>query len=418
MKNHTQQFQKRRKFLLVLPLLALPFITLAFWAMGGGTAKTDGLAQKQQGLNTELPGAKLSADPLDKMSIYNQAKKDSLAFMEQLKGDPYAVRDSIQTAYAPANIYGQPGPQGGYQSGTYADPNEARVREKLAQLERSLAQPDYGSYPSSGGQSGSADIQRLEAMMQSMNNSNNSDPEMEQLSMMLDNLADIQNPARAQQKLQELSQKNKGRVYGVSRKTDDADVSILAAKSNVPGRRTLPQSNGNSFYGLEDTPSFADTLLQIAIPAVVHETQTLVSGATIKMRLSEDILVNGVQIPAGTFVSGTCSINGERLGIEVSAIRYNKNLFQVALSAYDPDAIEGIRIPGAIGRDAAKDGADRALQGMQFMSLNPSIGAQAAGAGVEVAKGLFGKKAKLVRVTVKAGHPLLLLDMKARQSFN
>ncbi len=401
-----------------MPVLALPFITLAFWAMGGGTVKADAEPQQQHGLNKELPDAKLSTDPLDKMSIYNQAQKDSLAFMEQLKGDPYAVRDSLQAGYAPSGLYSEPGPQPAYQSGTYADPNEARVREKLAQLERSLAQPDYNANPAGSSQSGSADIQRLEAMMQAMNNSNGSDPEMEQLGTMLDNLADIQNPARAQQKLLDISQKNKGRVYAVNKKTEEQVTSTMGGRSADIGQKRISPTNGNSFYGLGETPSFADTLQQIAIPVVVHETQTLVTGATIKMRLSEDIVINGLQIPAGTFVSGLCSINGERLGIEVTAVRYGKNLFPVALSAYDPDAIEGIRIPGAIGRDAAKDGADRALQGVQFMSLNPSIGAQAAGAGVEMAKGLFGKKAKLVRVTVKAGHPLLLMDMKAKQSFN
>ena len=420
MKNHTAQFLKRRKFLLVLPLLALPFITLAFWALGGGTGKPDGGPQKQQGLNRELPGAKLSADPLDKMSIYNQAQKDSLAFMEQLKGDPYALRDSFGAGYAGTGAYGQPGPQIGYQSGTYGDPNEARVREKLAQLERSLSQPDYGTFSEQGyGPSPrSADIERLEAMMQAMNNRGASDPEMDQLSSMLDNLADIQNPARAQQKLQELSEKNKGRVYGVSRKTEQSTAALMGGRTSDSGQKIPLPKDGNSFYGLQETSSFADTLLALAIPALVHETQTLVSGATIKMRLAEDVFVNGVQIPAGSFVSGTCSINGERLAVAVTAIRYGRNLFPVAMSAYDPDGIEGIRIPGAITRDATKDGADRTLQGMQFMSLNPSIGAQAAGAGVEMAKGLFGRKAKLVRVTVKASHPLLLMDMKAKQNFN
>lgn len=419
MENHTAQFAKRRKFPLVLPLLALPFITLAFWALGGGQGKKDTLDQKQQGLNRELPDAKLSAGALDKMSIYNQAQKDSLAFMEQLKGDPYAARDSFQSGYGAEGSYGLAGLQGNYPSNAYGDPNEARIREKLAQLERSLNQPEeatYG-YSSTAPPSRDRDIDRLEAMMQAMTGGSTADPEMEQLGNMLDNLADIQNPGRAQQKLKELSQKNKGRVYGISRKTEDTGTELLA-RSAIAQPTGLSGNKGNSFYGLDDFPSQADTLLQLAVPVVAAETQTLVSGATIKMRLSEDIYINGVQIPSGSFVSGICSVNGERLGIEVTAVRYGRHLFPVALSAYDPDGIEGIRIPGAISRDAAKDGADRTMQGLQFMSLSQSVGAQAAGAGVEVAKGLFGRKAKLVRVTVKAGHPLLLLDMKAKQSFN
>jgi len=44
------------------------------------------------------------------------------------------------------------------------------------------------------------------------------------------------------------------------------------------------------------------------------------------------------------------------------------------------------------------------------MSLDPSIGQQAASVGIEAAKGLFSKKAKLIKVTVKAGYKVLLMD--------
>ena len=50
---------------------------------------------------------------------------------------------------------------------------------------------------------------------------------------------------------------------------------------------------------------------------------------------------------------------------------------------------------------------------MQLMSLDPSLGAQAASAGLEAMKGFASKKVKLVRVTVKAGYPVLLMDGKA-----
>lgn len=36
MKTHSKEFLRKRKFLMVLPLLILPFVTLFFWALGGG----------------------------------------------------------------------------------------------------------------------------------------------------------------------------------------------------------------------------------------------------------------------------------------------------------------------------------------------------------------------------------------------
>ena len=79
------------------------------------------------------------------------------------------------------------------------------------------------------------------------------------------------------------------------------------------------------------------------------------------------------------------------------------------LSVYDLDGMEGIYIPGAITRDVAKGSADRALQGI-INTLGPSLGAQAASAGIEAAKTLLTKKVKQVKVTVKAGYQVLLKD--------
>jgi conjugative transposon TraM protein len=126
--------------------------------------------------------------------------------------------------------------------------------------------------------------------------------------------------------------------------------------------------------------------------------------------LLNDVMITGRQVPKDQFIYGTCAINGERLTIQVNSIRTGNTLLPVSLSVYDLDGLEGIYIPGAITRDAAKQASDDALQNIQLMTLDPSIGAQAAAAGVEAAKGLFSKKAKLVKVTVKAGYQVFLVD--------
>ena len=61
MQQHSTKFLRRRKFLLVLPLLVIPFVTLAFRALGGGKgadARTE-QTSPHQGLNLELPGASI-----------------------------------------------------------------------------------------------------------------------------------------------------------------------------------------------------------------------------------------------------------------------------------------------------------------------------------------------------------------------
>jgi hypothetical protein len=80
----------------------------------------------------------------------------------------------------------------------------------------------------------------------------------------------------------------------------------------------------------------------------------------------------------------------------------------VKLAVYDLDGIEGIHIPGAITRDVANQSTDKSISNIEMTSIDPSFKAQAATAGVNAAKSLLTKKAKLVRVTVKAGYTVLL----------
>ena len=80
------------------------------------------------------------------------------------------------------------------------------------------------------------------------------------------------------------------------------------------------------------------------------------------------------------------------------------------------DGLKGIYVPGAITRDVAKQSADRSLQTIGVTSLDPSLRAQAASAGIEAAKTLFSKKVKLIRVTVKADYQVLLKDEKQKNT--
>ncbi|RYE47304.1 MAG: conjugative transposon protein TraM, partial [Sphingobacteriales bacterium] len=120
--------------------------------------------------------------------------------------------------------------------------------------------------------------------------------------------------------------------------------------------------------------------------------------------------INGNLIYKGSFVFGTAALENERLLISIPGIRHGNNLLPVSLAVYDMDGLAGVYIPGSISRDVAKQSADQSLQGIEMMSLDPSLKAQAATAGIQAAKGLLSKKIKLVKVTVKAGYRVLLKD--------
>ena len=438
-KTQSPKMLRQRKFLLVLPLLVLPFMTLMFWSLGGGKVEnTDAHPLTNKGFNMKLPDAYLKDEmSLDKMSYYDKAASDSAKRKELMKNDPnfrgrtslnhetdgmqhedtYQSKHNNESGLLITSPYG---------SGLSRDSNEAKVYRKLAELDKVMNRvpaptmeptDDASRNKSENTQVNTTDIDRLEQMMRSMNQPEGEDPELQQLNGMLEKILDIQHPERVQEKIRQTSHASKGQVFAMSAVANETAVSLL---DKVPDNKadinttSINQSQLNGFYSLDE--SVPDDEAQNAIQAVIHETQTLVAGSTVKLRLVNDVYINGILIPKDNFLFGEATLNGERLGIKISSIHYRNSLFPVQLSVYDMDGMNGIYIPGAITRDVAKQSADRTIQGIGMTTLDPSLGAQAASAGIEAARDMISKKVKLIKVTVKAGYQVLLRDEKQKQN--
>ena len=438
-KTQTPKMLRQRKFLLILPLLVLPFMTLMFWSLGGGKVEnTEAQPVMNKGFNMDLPDAYLKDDkPLDKMSYYDKAAFDSSKLEELMKNDPNYRKytspnngiDGIQgDDISVSRNYARSGAlmTSPYGSGISEDSNEVKVYRKLAELDEAMnrvAAPivepadDTAKNRSENTQVSTSDIDRLEQMMHSMTKQEGEDPELMQLNGMLEKILDIQHPNRVQEKIRQTSETQKGQVFAMSVTGKETPISLLdIAIDNRVGinNTSTNQYQQNGFYSLDE--SVLTDGSQNAIQAVVHETQTLVAGSTVKLRLVNDVYINGILIPKDNFLFGEAKLNGERLDIEIGSIRYQNSLFPVQLSVYDMDGMNGIYIPGAITRDVAKQSADRTIQGIGMTTMDPSFGAQAASAGIEAARDLISKKVKLVKVTVKGGYQVLLRDEKQKQS--
>lgn len=442
--KQSQKFLQKRKFLMVLPLLVLPFLTMIFWALGGGSGTpVQAMSFEKTGLNLELPSAHFNNEEWNKLALYDRAQRDSLKSEEERQNDPYFNLTTLQETQAEEGQQ-EPAPKKENKAtprntaNTFLgkqdqiiDPNEAKVNQKLDQLYKELnREPDATSNitnaeattSNTSDPQFSSDVKQLEKMMESMNKGNEADPEMLQISGMLEKILDIQHPDRVSQKIREQSEQNKGHVFPVTTSRTEDNVSLInsnrennkiAVDSSALLSRVLTvKAQQNSFYGLDDQILEEEPRTGNAIEAVIHDTQELVAGSTVKMRLMNDVYINGRLISKDQLVYGTATINGERLTIAINSIRDENSLFPVSLTIYDLDGIEGIYIPGAITRDVAKQSSDQAMQSMQFLTMDQSLKAQAASAGLQAAKGLFSKNIKLIKVTVKAGYKILLMDKK------
>ncbi|MBN9293607.1 MAG: conjugative transposon protein TraM [Flavobacteriia bacterium] len=403
-----QKTAKQRKFLLVLPMIVFPFLTMFFWSLGGGKASEMADNTDKSTLNPLLPGSGQDEGAKDKLSYYELAAQDSARFAELSQRDTNYRHPGLDSPYFDADFYNDPMYGNSYGNQRTAD----EIYRNLSRLERQMNNPyagggyGYDGYPSSGsyGYNSASEMKDIEQMMMAMNQASQPDPEMEQINSMLDKLMEIQNPNLANERMKELSAKRRGEVFAVTGSPAGEQVSLLD-QNGADGAES-------GFFSLDDK-DFSEGL-QNAVRAVIHEDQTIVNGSTVKLRLVNDIYVGETKIPKDNFVFGVAQLSGERLGIKIESIRYGNSLFPVELTVYDLDGLDGIYIPGSITRDVVKESADRPMQAVSLGALDASWGAQAAGAGVEIVKGLFSKKAKLIKVKVKAGYRLLLRDEKQK----
>jgi hypothetical protein len=362
--------KRNRKMWLILPVMVVPFITLAFWAIGGGREDVT-TNNTSKGLNTSLPEAKLKEDKtLDKLAFYDRADQDSVKRMEWLHTDPGftpQIKTTTTDRLLNTSLYEKP----------ITNP-EDNILQRVSQLQSEINKPANYHSSVTPSASFSNEVNRLEELMQAMKGDGQLDPEMKQLEGTLDKIIDIQHPE--------------------SKKIDTPVISALIVETNN-------DSVVNGFYGFDNV---SDQKNDNAIQAVVQENQSLVSGGVIRLRLMQDIYINKAKIPVGTFLSGEVTLDNERLHVSVSSIRSASSIYPVKLELYDMDGLSGIYVPGAITRDVAKQSADNSLQLVDMTSMDPSLKAQATAAGISTAKSLLSKKVKLLRVMVKAGYRVLL----------
>ena len=389
-KQQSPQFLRHRKFLMVVPLLIIPFLTMAFWALGSGkgnTADAKNVAVSK-GLNTTMPNPVLKNEKgFTKMSFYDLMAMDSLKMKEREKSDPFFQSKDQAAGTAPAPTLGSLSKYNN--SNGYADPNEAKVYKKLAQLTDAMHQgetpPNYNQLLAGAAAppaNSSPDVNRLEQLTHSIQSHNEEDTEMQQLNKMMDKIIAIQHPETA---------KDTGKA--VLRETNAVHVKDSSLQAEVLQAKIDSPVVQNGFYSLDDEPGLAD--FHSLIRAVVPETQTVVAGATVKLLLSDDITVKGITVPKNSFIYGVASMSNERLKISITSVRSGNSILPVTLEVFDMDGLAGIYIPGSINRDVAKESADNAVNSMGLTSLDPSIGAQAATAGIEAAKTLITKKVRL-----------------------
>lgn len=196
-----------------------------------------------------------------------------------------------------------------------------------------------------------------------------------------------------------------------------AYLNVVSSLYREPSDSTfLAGLNDRRIFGIKD--EVKNTVRsKNAIDGVVHQTTTMTNESTLSIRLLESMLLAQTEIPKGTLLKATGKFQGGRLQLKISSIEYQGSVYPVEVNVHDNDGQPGLYVPYSPEQNAMTDivgsmGQTSGTNIMMTRSAGQQIAADLSRGAVQGLSGYFQKKVRQPKVTVKAGHQVLLVPKK------
>lgn len=289
----------------------------------------DGLATTEY-LNPDLPEAKMKGDGIGnkyESMLKSYGKIDDYSALGNIERNEEDTHEEYESKYTDEE----------------REQLEAQEAAKLAEMQRQLQESaQKGQEIAQGGSSSEED--RIARSMQ-----------REQEAMDELNRAIAQARLEAQQSMMPAATdtadagKREGKVEASDKKkTDDDEPQEVVKKVKV---------TSDYFNTLCDNDK--ETSL---IKAIIDENIKAVDGSRVRLRLLDDIEINDVVVPKGSYLYATMSgFGSQRVKGNVQSIMVDDDIVKVSLALYDTDGLEGLYVPSSQFRETTKDVGSGAL---------------------------------------------------------
>ena len=289
----------------------------------------DGLATTEY-LNPDLPEAKMKGDGIGnkyESMLKSYGKIDDYSALGNIERNEEDTREEYESKYTDEE----------------REQLEAQEAAKLAEMQRQLQESaQKGQEIAQGGSSSEED--RIARSMQ-----------REQEAMDELNRAIAQARLQAQQSMMPAATdtadagQREGKVEASDKKkTDDDEPQEVVKKVKV---------TSDYFNTLCDNDK--ETSL---IKAIIDENIKAVDGSRVRLRLLDDIEINDVVVPKGSYLYATMSgFGSQRVKGNVQSIMVDDDIIKVSLALYDTDGLEGLYVPSSQFRETTKDVGSGAL---------------------------------------------------------
>lgn len=134
-------------------------------------------------------------------------------------------------------------------------------------------------------------------------------------------------------------------------------------KPKAPSAEVETRERKSGFYGMDGASQNRGG----GIRAVVHgEHKNLRKGATVKMRLLDNIKIGDFRVPKNTFVYGVLSFSKGRAQIHIENINLDGSIVPFRGAIYDKDGFEGLYVPDNVVDEAARNAGGAAVSSIDL----------------------------------------------------
>ncbi len=292
-------------------------------------------------LNPVLPDAKMKGDGIGnkyESMVKSYGKIDDLTAMENIDRNNEEEKESYDSKY----------------SDEERQLLESQETAKLAEIERQLqASAQKGQEIANGSSMSEAD--RL------ARNQQREQEAMEEL-----NRALAQARLQGQQAMMPPADSNADNTPADTQPSDKVEGKISVNERAVRGVSDDDESQ-EVVKKVKVTSDYFNTLTENdpepnLIKAIIDENVKAVDGSRVRLRLLDDIEINDIVVPKGTYIYALMSgFGSQRVKGNIKSILINDNIIKVNLSIYDTDGLEGLYVPSSNFRETTKDVASGAM---------------------------------------------------------
>lgn len=154
------------------------------------------------------------------------------------------------------------------------------------------------------------------------------------------------------------------------------------------------------------------------IRAIIDENIKAVDGSRVRLRLLDDIEIDGKVLKKGTYLYCTMSgFSSQRVKASIKTVLVGDDFMKVNLSIYDTDGLEGLYVPESQFREAVKDVGSQTMEGQMTVNEGMNNGnsvtqwaSNALQSGYQKITQAMGKAIKKNKVKLKYGTHVYLVN--------